>query len=70
MVRAITFDLDGVYFPKGKKEFMDSLIKLGVTKKKAEEVFFGDKMNKEYKLGKLTDDEFWTWELTCLQSSS
>lgn len=63
MIKAITFDLDGVYFPKGKKEFMDSLIKLGVTKTKAEEVFFGDKMNKEYKLGKLTDDEFWTWAL-------
>lgn len=63
MIKAITFDLDGVYFPKGKKEFMDSLINLGVTKTKAEEVFFGDKMNKEYKLGKLTDDEFWTWAL-------
>ena len=63
MIKAITFDLDGVYFPKGKKEFMDSLINLGVTKTKAEEVFFGDKMNQEYKLGKLTDDEFWTWAL-------
>jgi len=63
MIKAITFDLDGVYFPKGKKEFLNSLISLGVSRKNAEEVFFGDRMNKEYKLGKLTDDEFWSWAI-------
>lgn len=63
MIKAITFDLDGVYFPKGKKEFLRSLIDLGVSREKAEEVFFGNKMNKEYKLGEISDNEFWSWAI-------
>ncbi len=63
MVEAITFDLDGVYFIKGKSNFLKSIVNLGVKKKDAEKVFFGDEMNKEYKLGKLTDEEFWIWAI-------
>ena len=63
MIKAITFDLDGVYFIKGKLNFLNSLIEIGVEKSEAEKIFFGDKMNKEYKLGKLTDDEFWNWAI-------
>jgi putative hydrolase of the HAD superfamily len=63
MIKAITFDLDGVYFIKGKLNFLNNLIKIGVEKSEAEKIFFGDKMNKEYKLGKLTDDEFWSWAI-------
>ena len=63
MIKAITFDLDGVYFINGKENFLQGLIDLGVKKSDAEKVFFGDKMNKEYKLGKLTDEEFWNWAL-------
>ncbi len=63
MVKAITFDLDGVYFIKGKSNFLKSIVKLGVKKKDAEKVFFGDEMNKEYKLGKLTDEKFWNWAI-------
>jgi glucose-1-phosphatase len=63
MIKAITFDLDGVYFINGKENFFKNLLDLGVEKGKAEEVFFGDKMNKEYKLGKLTDEQFWGWAL-------
>jgi putative hydrolase of the HAD superfamily len=63
MVKAVTFDLDGVYFVKGKSNFLKSIVNLGVNKKDAEKVLFGDEMNKEYKLGKLTDDEFWTWAI-------
>lgn len=63
MIKAITFDLDGVYFIKGKSNFLNSIVKLGVEKKDAEKVFFGDKMNKKYKLGKLRDEEFWNWAI-------
>jgi putative hydrolase of the HAD superfamily len=63
MIRAITFDLDGVYFVNGKENFLNNLVNLGVKEKAAKEVFFSDKMNKEYKLGKLTDDDFWTWAI-------
>lgn len=63
MVKAITFDLDGVYFIKGKSNFLNNIVKLGVKKENAEKVFFSDEMNKEYKLGKLTDEEFWNWAI-------
>lgn len=63
MIKAITFDLDGVYFINGKANFLKSIVSLGVKKEDAEKVFFGDKMNKEYKLGKLTDEEFWSWAI-------
>lgn len=63
MIKAITFDLDGVYFINGKANFLKSIVSLGAKKEDAEKVFFGDKMNKEYKLGKLTDEEFWSWAI-------
>lgn len=71
MIKAITFDLDGVYFIKGKANFLKSIVSLGVKKEDAEKVFFGDKMNKEYKLGKLTDEAFWSWAIKewCLDIS-
>jgi hypothetical protein len=38
VIKAITFDLDGVYFVKGKLNFLNNLVKLGVKKEKAEVV--------------------------------
>lgn len=62
MIKAITFDLDGVYFPNGKANFMLALEKLGVSPEEAKRVFLkSDQMNQLYKNGKMTDDEFWTW---------
>ncbi len=63
MVKAITFDLDGVYFIKGKSNFLNAIVNLGVDRKDAEKVFFGDEMNKVYKLGKMADNEFWSWAI-------
>jgi putative hydrolase of the HAD superfamily len=63
MIKAITFDLDGVYFIKGKFNFLNAIVNLGVDRKDAEKVFFGDKMNKQYKLGKMTDNQFWGWAI-------
>jgi putative hydrolase of the HAD superfamily len=64
MIRVVCFDLDGVYFIKGKKNFITNLVKLGVPEKKAIEVFFkSDRMNNEYKTGLISDKEFWTWAL-------
>lgn len=63
MIKAITFDLDGVYFIKGKSNFLNAIVNLGVDKKDAEKIFFGDEMNKKYKLGKMTDNEFWSWAI-------
>ncbi len=62
MVKAITFDLDGVYFVNGKSNFINNLNKLGVPVEEAKRVFLeSDQMNKDYKTGKMTDEEFWTW---------
>ena len=62
MIKAITFDLDGVYFINGKSNFISNLGKLGVSEDEAKRVFLqSDEMNKLYKEGKMTDEEFWSW---------
>ena len=40
MIKAITFDLDGVYFPNGKANFIKALVNLGVAEDEAKRVFF------------------------------
>lgn len=65
MIKVITFDLDGVYFPNGKANFIKSLEKLGVSEDEAKGVFLkSPQMNQEYKNGKTTDEEFWTWAVS------
>ena len=62
MIKAITFDLDGVYFPNGKANFIKALVNLGVAEDEAKRVFLkSDQMSQVYKNGKMTDEEFWTW---------
>lgn len=63
MIKAITFDLDGVYFPNSCKEsFMAKVVDLGVEPSEVRRVFYqSDEMNEQYKLGKIGDQEFWTW---------
>ncbi len=64
MIKAITFDLDGVYFINGKENFIRSLVSLGVSEDEAKRVFLkSDEMNKIYKCGKWSDEEYWTWAL-------
>jgi len=61
-IKAITFDLDGVYFPNGKHNFIKAVCKLGVPEAEVARVFLkSDEMNKEYKTGRMTDDEYWSW---------
>jgi putative hydrolase of the HAD superfamily len=63
MIKAITFDLDGVYFPNSCKEtFMSKIADMGVSPQEVRRVFFqSDEMNLQYKLGKISDEEFWGW---------
>lgn len=64
MIKAICFDLDGVYFVNGKSNFIKALGKLGVSEDEAKRVFLkSDQMNKQYKVGKMTDEEFWSWAI-------
>jgi len=65
MIKAICFDLDGVYFLNGKSNFIKALVELGVSEDEAKRVFLkSDQMNKQYKLGKMTDEEYWSWALS------
>lgn len=62
MIKAVIFDLDGVYFKNGKSNFIKSLVDLGVSEDEAKRVFLkSDLMNKSYKAGKISGEEFWTW---------
>lgn len=62
MIKAITFDLDGVYFPNGKANFIKNLVALGIPEDEAKRVFLKSReMNELYKNGVWSDVEFWTW---------
>lgn len=62
MIKVITFDLDGVYFPNGKTNLMKSILNLGVSEEEFKRVFAkSDQMNQEYKLGRITDEQYWIW---------
>lgn len=64
-IKVITFDLDGVYFPNGKANFIKSLGELGVSEEEAKRVFLkSDQMNQLYKVGKMTDAEYWSWAIS------
>lgn len=64
MIRAITFDLDGVYFVNGKTNFVRNLAQLGVPESEVTRVYLkSDEMNKKYKTGTLSDEEYWSWAL-------
>jgi putative hydrolase of the HAD superfamily len=64
-IKVITFDLDGVYFPNGKANFIKSIENFGVSENEAKRVFLkSPQMNQDYKNGKMTDEEFWTWAIS------
>lgn len=64
MIKVITFDLDGVYFLNGKKNFIKALVARGVSEKEAIRVFLkSDEMNKFYKTGEMSGGKYWNWAL-------
>jgi HAD superfamily hydrolase (TIGR01509 family) len=64
MIKAIIFDLDGVYFINGKENFIANIVAFGVKEEEVIRVFIeSEEMNHKYKTGKWNDDEFWNWAL-------
>jgi putative hydrolase of the HAD superfamily len=62
MIKVICFDLDGVYFINGKKNFIANLVSRGVTEEEAIRVFLkSDQMNQQYKTGRINDEAYWSW---------
>lgn len=60
MVRVLAFDLGGVLFSDGTKEFIGYLHRsFGVDSARAGELLHGD-LGSRYREGKLTRDEFWS----------
>jgi putative hydrolase of the HAD superfamily len=63
MIHAVVFDLEGVYFPNGKQNFVQYLLEQGADQDTIERVFLkGDQMDR-YKTGRLTDEQYWSWAL-------
>lgn len=64
MIKAVTFDLDGVCFINGKSSFIVNLGRLGVPENEARRVFLkSEEMNEKYKIGQMTDQEYWSWAI-------
>ncbi len=66
MIKAITFDLDGVYFLNGKENFIKNLSeKYGVGEDETRRVFLkSEEMNSLYKTGRWSDEQFWKWAIS------
>lgn len=59
MIKAICFDLDGVYFTSESfKKFKQKLIDLGISKEDVDHCLHGDPMS-EFKRGEIDEDTFW-----------
>lgn len=59
MIKAICFDLDGVYFTSdGFKSFKRKIEDLGVSKEKIDFILHGDPMT-QFKKGLLSEEAFW-----------
>lgn len=62
MIKAILFDLSGVYFSEGTKTGVGKIYSIiDAPKEKIDEIFFphARKEGFLYRKGKLTEDEFW-----------
>jgi HAD superfamily hydrolase (TIGR01509 family) len=61
MIKAIVFDLDGVYFPSGVLDFFKNVAKkYNVSAEKAKEAWSSEKV-KEYWAGKINKEEYWSF---------
>lgn len=66
MIKAICFDLDGVYFDdSGFQLFKDTLVELGASRETVTDCFHGGSMD-QFKRGELSEDEYWQSTLRSL----
>lgn len=60
MIKAICFDLDGMYFsPEGKKGFITSLVDLGIPEEDVKYVLDQSPEMLQFVLGKISEQMFW-----------
>ncbi len=64
MIKGMVFDLDGVYFKNGTKNFLENLSsRYGVSLENAKEVYIKSSLIKQYKKGEISGKEFWGWAI-------
>ncbi len=61
MIKAVSFDLDGVVFLNGKSNFIFNLLDRGIPESESKRVFFQSDQMRKYKLGLMSDIAYWTW---------
>ena len=65
MIKGIIFDLDGVYFKNGTKNFLDAVsFHYGINRDHVAHVYFKSEQMQCYKRGEISGEEYWTWALT------
>lgn len=64
MIKAVVFDLDGVYFEGGTEHFIESLInKHGLTKEEIVNVYLKSDEMQKYKRGEIDNETFWNFAI-------
>ncbi len=64
MIKAVVFDLDGVYFEGGTEKFIESLItNYSLTKDQIVAVYLKSQEMQKYKRGEIDSDNFWHYAL-------
>lgn len=67
MIKAICFDLDGVYFTKiGMESFVESLVSMGCDRDKIMYAIFKSDEMKSFKRGEISEFDFWNYINTTL----
>lgn len=63
-IKAVVFDLDGVYFESGTSNFVISLKRVyGLTQRQIEDVYLKSSEMKKFKHGEITSLDFWEFAL-------
>ncbi len=64
MIKAVVFDLDGVYFEGGTERFIESLTsKYGITKDNIVKVYLKSEEMQKYKRGVIDSNSFWAYAI-------
>lgn len=64
MIKAVVFDLDGVYFEGGTERFIEALIsKYSLTKEDVTRVYLKSDEMQQYKRGEIDSDSFWNFAI-------
>jgi FMN phosphatase YigB (HAD superfamily) len=64
MIKAVVFDLDGVYFEGGTERFIENMkVKYGLSSGDVIQVYLKSEEMQKYKRGKIDDEAFWNYAI-------